>query len=92
MGDNYRVAKKLRRVFQQRGEDAALQAAVLMHQGQLISLDDRIALDGAKRSIDHRLPLADSIVLETTYLHQAVFWTQDTDFADIKVVKYINKG
>ena len=85
------VFEVFKRVFQQRGEDAALQAAALMHQGQLIALDDRIAMHAAKCSIDYRLPLADSIVLATAHLHEAMLWTQDADFADIAGVKYIEK-
>ncbi len=78
-------------VFQQRGEDAALQAAALMHQGRLVVLDDQVALHAAKCSIDYKLPLADSIVLATAQLCEAVVWTKDADFADIAGVKYVEK-
>ena len=85
------VFEVFKRVFQQRGEDAALQAAALMHQGQPVVLDDRVAMHGAKCSIDYKLPLADSIVLATAHLCEAVLWTQDADFADIAGVKYVEK-
>ena len=85
------VFEVFKRVFQQRGEDAALQAAALMHQGRLVVLDDQVALHAAKCSIDHKLPLADSIVLATAHLCEAVLWTQDADFADIPGVKYAEK-
>ncbi len=85
------VFEVFKRVFQQRGEDAALQAAALMHQGRLVVLDDQVALHAAKCSIDHKLPLADSIVLATAQLCEAVVWTQDADFADIAGVKYVEK-
>ena len=37
-----------KRVLQQRGEDAALQAVALMQQGQVVDLDAGIALNAAK--------------------------------------------
>ncbi len=85
------VFEVFKRVFQQRDEDAALQAAALMHQGRLVVLDDQVALHAAKCSIDYKLPLADSIVLATAQLCEAVVWTQDADFADIAGVKYVEK-
>ncbi len=85
------VFEVFKRVLQQRGEDAALQVAALMHQGQLVVLDDQVALHAAKCSIDYKLPLADSIVLATAHLREAVVWTQDADFAEIAGVKYVKK-
>jgi len=86
------IFEVFKRVFQQRGEDAALQAAALMHQGQLVVLDERVAMHGAKHRIDHKLPLADSIVLATAHLYEALLWTQDSDFAEIAGVKYVEEG
>jgi toxin FitB len=83
------VFEVFKRVFQQRGEGAALQAAALMHQGRLVALDDRVALHAAKCGIDYKLPLADSVVLATAQLCEAVVWTQDADFAEIAGVKYV---
>src|SRR6185503_11296456 len=59
-----------KRVLQQRGEPAALQAAALMHQGRVIELDSRLALAAARLSVQERLPLADSIILATARAHQ----------------------
>ena len=85
------IFEVFKRVFQQRGEDAALQAVALMHQGGIAALDGTTALSAAKCSIDYGLPMADSIILAIAQLKQATLWTQDADFKDIKDVKYIEK-
>ncbi|MCB0142194.1 MAG: type II toxin-antitoxin system VapC family toxin, partial [Caldilineaceae bacterium] len=54
-----------KRVYQQRGENEALQAVAVMMQGQVVELTSSLALDAAKMSIDLQLPLADSLILTT---------------------------
>lgn len=83
------VFEVFKRVYQQRGEDTALQAIALMHQGEIIVFDDASALHAAKCGIDHNLPMADSIILSAALLRQATLWTQDKDFEKIKGVKYV---
>ena len=78
-----------KRVLQQRGEDRALQAIALMQQGRVAELTAPIALAAAKASIDHRLPMADSIMLATARAWDATFWTQDADFEGVAGVKYV---
>ncbi|GAN33169.1 MAG: type II toxin-antitoxin system VapC family toxin [Candidatus Brocadia sp. AMX2] len=65
------IYEVFKRVYQQRGEGAALQAIALMHQGKIISLDDTSALHAAKCSIDHNLPMADSTILAISRLKKA---------------------
>ena len=79
-------------VYQQRGEDAALQAVALMEQGKVVELTDSIAITAAKLSIDHKLPLADSVILSTARANHALIWTQDADFKGIEGVEYIEKN
>lgn len=69
-----------RRVMQQRGEDAALQAAALLHQGRIVPLDSGLALAAAKLGVDHKLPLADSISVATVQQHDGTLWTMDAGF------------
>ncbi len=78
-------------VYWQRGEDAALQAVALMKQGTTIDLTDDIALQAAKISLEHKIPMADSIILATARAHKAVLWTQDQDFEEMENVKYFPK-
>ena len=62
-----------------------------MQQGQVIELNTPIALSAARVSIKFKLPLADSIMLATAHIHEAVLWTQDADFKDIEGVRYTPK-
>lgn len=78
-------------VIRQRNESAGLQAVALMKQGQVIDLTTNISMTAAKLSIDHNIPMADSIILATGRLYQATVWTQDTDFKGLEGVKYIQK-
>ena len=75
-------------VLRERGEDAALQAAALMQQGHVIELDVALAIQAAKLGLQHRLPLADSVMLATAQVYGAVLWTQDADFEEISGVRY----
>ena len=85
------VFEVTRRVMQQRGEDAALQAAALLHQGQLVPLDSALALSAARIGVEARLPLADSIILATARQYGATIWTMDADFEGLPDVRYFAK-
>lgn len=80
-----------KRVLQQRGEGAALQAVAQMQQGHVVDLDAPLALGAARVSYDLKLPLADSVIVATARSRGAVIWTQDADFAKIPGVKYVPK-
>ena len=77
-----------KRVLQQRGESAALQATAAMQQGTVVELEAEIALSAAALSVDLKLPLADSIILATARKYSAELWTQDADFKGIEGVRY----
>lgn len=79
-----------KRVMQQRGEGQALQAIALMQQGEIVNLGSALALAAAKLSIEHRLPMADSIILATAAAYNATLWTQDADFEGISGVRYVS--
>jgi predicted nucleic acid-binding protein len=78
-------------VLRQRDESAGLQAVALMKQGQIIDLATDISMRAAKLSLEHKIPMADSIILATGRLYQATVWTQDVDFKGLKDVKFIRK-
>jgi predicted nucleic acid-binding protein len=80
-----------KRVFQQRGEDAALQAAAAMHQGLIVPLDANLALRSARISSDLKLPLADSVILATARTYLSVIWTQDAHFKGLEGIRYSEK-
>jgi toxin FitB len=77
-----------KRVLQQRDEGAALQAVAVMQQGTVVDFDAPLALTAARLSIEHRLPMAYSVILATARSHAAVLWTQDADFKGIPGVEY----
>ena len=80
-----------KRVLQQRGQDAALQTIALMKQGKVVPLDETLALQAAKLGLEHKLPLADSVILATARAFDATLWTQDADFDGIEGVRFIRK-
>jgi len=77
-----------KRVMQQRGESEALQVVAVMQQGHVVDLDAKIALSAARLKLEHKLPLADSIMMATAREHGATLWTQDSHFEGIVDVKY----
>ena len=80
-----------KRMMQQRGEGAALEAVAVMMQGKVIDLDSTLALSAAKTSAELHVPMADSIMLATARMQEATLWTQDVDFEGIEGVRYISK-
>jgi predicted nucleic acid-binding protein len=79
-------------VCRQRGEDSALQAVAMMQQGRVVELSSSISLLAAKLSLDVKIPMADSIILATAQIHDAVLWTQDNDFEGLPGVRYFPKA
>jgi toxin FitB len=79
-------------VFREYGESEALRAVALMQQGQVIDLDATLAVRAAKLGLQHKLPLADSVMLATADVFGATLWTQDSDFEDIPGIEYRSKA
>ena len=75
----------------QQGKEAALGAIGMLYRGQLVALSDEIALEAALLSLEHKLPLADSIILATARTYQATLWTQDEHMKNLPNVEYIAK-
>lgn len=82
------ILEVFKHVLRERGEDAALQAAALMQQGEVVELDVALAIRAAKLGLEQKLPLADSVILATAQAFGAVLWTQDSDFESIPGVRY----
>lgn len=81
-----------KKVLQQRDETEALRTIALMRQGTVVDLDTGLALSAAKLGREHRLPLADSVILATARQFGATVWTQDRDFEGLAGVRYIAKS
>ncbi|MBI4876988.1 MAG: type II toxin-antitoxin system VapC family toxin [Acidobacteria bacterium] len=78
--------------FRQRGESDALLAIAAMNQGRVVDLNESLALSAARISLEHKLPMADSMVLATARAFSATLWTQDTDFRGLSSVRLTEKG
>lgn len=84
----YEVFKK---ILIQRGESDAFKAISLMYQAKVIHVTPEISLYAAQLSYEYKLPMADSLILSSAKTHNAILWTQDSDFKDIEGVKYVKK-
>ena len=78
-------------VLRETSENEALQAAAAMQKGRVVDLTAMLAIAASKLSIEHGIPMADSIILATAKAFDAVIWTQDSDFKNIAGVKYLPK-
>ena len=75
-------------VLRERGEEKAVQAIAVMLRGNVVDLNDTIAVQAAKISLERKIPMADSIVIATANAFDAVIWTQDQDFAELPQTRY----
>ena len=78
-------------VLRESSENEALQAAVAMRKGRVVDLTASMAIAASKISLEHKIPMADSIILATAKEFEATIWTQDSDFKNIDDVKYFPK-
>jgi predicted nucleic acid-binding protein len=78
-------------VLRESNENDALQAAIAMQKGTVVDLTTSLAIAASKLSLEHNLPMADSIILATAREFNAVLWTQDSDLKNISGVKYFPK-
>lgn len=81
----YEVFKKVNLVA---GEAKALQAVAQMKQGRVVDVTERVALQAAQISIRYKIPMADSLILATTWIEQATLHTQDEHFKGLPGVEY----
>lgn len=82
------VLEVFKKVLRERGEDEALRSVAQMQQGKVVALDTPLALLAAKLGLEHKLPLADSVVLATAWTLGALVWTQDVDFEGLEGVRF----
>lgn len=85
------IFEVFKHILRQRSEKQAFESIECMLQGTVVDLDIEISLNAAKLSIQHKIPLADSIILATGLAHAATVWTQDADLKGLPQVKYIKK-
>ena len=78
-------------VLRESSENEALQAVLAMRKGEVVDLTASMAIAASRLSLEHNLPMADSIILATAKEFDATIWTQDSDFKNIDNVKYFPK-
>jgi predicted nucleic acid-binding protein len=64
-------------VLRESGENEALQAAVAMRKGTIADLTSSLAIAASKISLEHGIPMPDSIIFATAKKYDATIWTQD---------------
>ena len=64
---------------------------VLRESSENEELTAPLAIAASKLSLEHHLPMADSIILATAKAFDATLWTQDADFENINGVNYFPK-
>lgn len=79
------------KILTEKDESTALQAVGMNQQTKVVEVNSSIAVSAARLSFQHKLPLADSMILATARLMNAVVWTQDADFKNVSGVKYYKK-
>ncbi len=85
----YEVFKK---ILQTEGQAAAEIRAADMLKGKIVEITAPIVFNAALLSAQHRLPMADSLILAAAREHGATLWTQDEHFEGLEGVQYFPKG
>ena len=85
------IYEVFKNILLERDENAALQAIAVMQQAMIKDVDPAIALLASRLSIKNKLPMADSLIWATAKLNDATLWTQDSDFKEIREIKYKDK-
>lgn len=84
----YEVYKHSKRL---RGEESALDAVAAMQKTRVVPLNDELALIAGDLSLEHKLPMADAIILATARMYDAEVVTSGADFEGVPGVTYIPK-
>ena len=85
------ISEVFKVILRESSENEALQAVVAMQKGTVVDLSAPLAIAASKLSLEHNLPMADSIILATAQEFKAIIWTQDLDFKSLSNVKYFPK-
>ena len=78
-------------ILRESDENHLLQVLAAIQKGKIIELTPSLSTFAAKISLQHKLPMADSIIYATARHFNATVWTQDIDFKNLANVNYIPK-
>jgi toxin FitB len=80
-----------RKIASATSEDQALSAIAALSQHEVVDLTREVALSAADLSIQHKLAMADSLVLAHAHQTAAVLLTLDNDFSGIPGVQVLRR-
>ena len=78
-------------ILREHSESDAIRAAAVMQRGTVINLDTTLAMAAAQLSHQHKLPMADSVILATARAAEATLFTLDSDFEGLENVQLISR-
>jgi len=78
-------------ILREHSESDAIRAAAVMQRGTVINLDTTLAMAAAQLSHQHKLPMADSVILATARAADATLFTLDADFEGLENVQLIRR-
>ena len=78
-------------ILREHSESEAIRAAAVMQRGTVINLDTTLAMAAAQLSHQHKLPMADSVILATARAADATLFTLDADFEGLENVQLIRR-
>jgi predicted nucleic acid-binding protein len=78
-------------MYRERGREAVAECLVIMSLGHVVPLDDDLVTAASVLGVDHRLPLADSVVYATARACDAEVWTHDPHFRDLPGVRFVER-
>ena len=78
-------------ILREHSESDAIRAAAVMQRGTVINLDTTLAMAAAQLSHQHKLPMADSVILATARAAEATLFTLDADFEGLENVQLISR-
>jgi predicted nucleic acid-binding protein len=80
-----------RRVWQQRGQEAAEEAMEALRNFRVIEIDASLARQAVAVGMEHKLAMADSFILATAMKLDVTVWTQDADFQHVPGIQFLSK-
>jgi len=78
-------------VLREADESKGRQAVAVMQKGTVAELTPLLAMEAAKLSLNHCLPMADAMILATARAFAATLLTQDSHFNGLPGVRYFPK-
>ncbi|RVT52653.1 type II toxin-antitoxin system VapC family toxin [Rubrivivax albus] len=85
----YEVFKKIALAFD---ESRAIQVIGVLKHGQVVPLDEAMAMGAAKLSLERKLPMADALIYTTALRHGATVYTQDAHFEGLPQVRFFPRS